>query len=439
MKRKKLLCLLTAALLLGGASFSSAERAYEPLPEALSFYQHTVFSTLRESMIDRRTYPDTANAAVNQEIAALVDQLGDASRAALTEGAAQADTGSTVFVTGTRTISFLVLTHVLKNRKQTRVAAETRVYDIESGEKKTLADFFLPAAYAALSAEIRAQLTAYFPNKAPDQDALNALCEENAVFAASFVLTPARLLLVYRADALYAKKNTLMFVRVPYTALTEYMTPLAARETDNSRYQTAALTFDDGPARGVTARMLVTLREGGAVGTFFNLGQNIRANADYLAWEHDAACATESHTYMHDYETLSSTLIKKYRNRFAREQEAIIGIAPRFMRAPGGNDLLYARYKVGLPIFRWNCLSGDASKNVNVQACVDQCIGLLKPHSNILMHNIHHASVEVAEQIIKRLKARGYLFVTAEEQLLLNGVMPKKNVVYYGGETADNK
>lgn len=429
---KKLLCLLTAALFLGGVPFSHAERTYEPLPSALSFYQHTEQTTLPDGNAERRTYPDTANAALNGEVAALVDQLGDAARAA---GRGTVDTGATVLVTGTKTASFLVLSHVFRDQRQTCVDFAARVYDVETGGRLDLSDFFSAGAYGLIAGEIRAQLTAYFPAEAPDLEALNALCALETIGATPFVLSPAYLTLIYRADALYAGKTTLMFVRVPYTRLTGWMTQLAQKETDNSRYKTAALTFDDGPARGVTARMLLTLREGCAIGTFFNLGENNRASADYIAWEHDAGCAVESHTYKHDYNSLDQESINKYRDRFAREQEAVIGVAPRLMRAPGGNDLLYSRCGVGLPIIRWNCLSGDASKEVDVDQCVSRCIGLLKPHSDILMHNIRHPSVEIAEQIIKRLKARGYLFVTAEEQLLLNGVTPQNDVVYFGDES----
>ena len=431
---KKLLCLLTAALFLGGVPFSHAERAYEPLPSALSFYQHTKDTTLPDGNVERRTYPDTLNAALNGEVAALVDQLGDAACATRQGGAV--DTGASVFVTGTKTVSFLILSHVLKDQRQTAVDFAARVYDVETGARLALSDFFADGAGGLIAGEIRARLTAYFPAEAPDAAALDALCALEAVRTAPFVLTPTHLTFIYRADALYQGKTTLMFARIPYTLLTAWMTPLAQRETDNSRYKTAALTFDDGPARGVTTRILLTLREGCAVGTFFNLGENNRANADYIAWEHDAGCAVESHTYKHDYDGLNREMILKFRDRFAREQEAMIGVAPRLMRAPGGNDLLYTRSGVGLPIIRWNCLSGDASKNTNVEESVSRCIGLLKPHSNILMHNIRHTSVEIAEQVIKRLKARGYLFVTAEEQLLLNGVTPQNGVVYYGDETS---
>ena len=414
-----------------------AHAEYAQLPELLRVRQRTV--TLRSEGKTRvtRAYPETGNEKIDSAIAETVDRL-----AALVEPllpakvlrVAQADTGATVRVTGTRTASFLVLAHAAVDLEQVAVEFETAVYDLKTGLKLDLDAFFGASADEVIGEAVRTQLTAYFPDETPDPAALDQLAA--GIREAPFTLSPAYLQLHYRADALYGGRKTLMHVKVPYGQLLEYMTPYGLQELDNSGYYLAALTFDDGPGRGVTSNLLMLLREWGAAATFFNVGSPMRNAHDYIAWEHDAGHAVQSHTYTHTLGLSDQAKMYKERDRFAREQIAIIGIAPTYMRAPGGIDKLYCKYDIGMPIIRWNCLSGDAveDKPVDPAACISKIVHTLKDTAIVLMHNIRHPSVEVAALALDRLTDRGYLFVTVDELFAIRGIPLEKNVVYFGDE-----
>ena len=423
-------CLITTGI--------SASAEYEPLPDVLRVHQHTIVdgnNTAKRRIM--RTYPDTVSAAVNTRVSRIVDRLADRIEPLLPAKVLRngmADTGATVRVTGTSTVSFLIVAHAAADLEQICVEFETAVFNIRSGRQLKLDDLFDEGADAVISEAVRAQLTAYFPDEEPDGSALDLIC--GAVRTAPFTLSPAYLQLHYYASDLYPGKKTLMHVKIPYRQLTGYMTDYARAELDNNRYRLAALTFDDGPGRGVTANLMVKLREFGAVGTFFNLGSPMRNAHDYVAWEHDSGQAVQSHTYTHTIGLDNQEKMYKERDRFARDQIAIIGIPPSYMRAPGGLDKLYCRYEIGMPVIRWNTLSGDAvaDRPVDPDACIATMMHTLKDSSVILMHNIRETSVSVAGLAMDRLEKRGYMYVTVDELFEIRGIPLKNNTVYYGDE-----
>ncbi len=437
MNRKSgIFCLFLVIILLISAYPASAER--RKLPKLLQVTQHSESSadSLTRLKISR-TYPDTANAAVNRKVAAMVDRLAAKAEKHLPKSASLnglADTGATVRVTGTKTASFLVLAHVDVDREQRWADFETAVYDLSSGKKLTMADFFEPAAGDTIRDAVQEQLTAYFPDKKPNAGALKRFCED--IWKAPFTLSPAYLELHYRASALYPGRTTLMHVRVPYRLLKDHMTKLGRKELDNSQYLLAALTFDDGPGRGVTSGILETLRKWAAMGTFFNLGRPMGNARDYIAWEHDAGHAVQSHTYSHTDRLDDKKTMFREKERFAQEQTEIIGIPPAYMRAPGGNDKLYAKYEIGMPIVHWTTLSGDAVKAKAAEKVdfASNMVHTLKETSIILMHNIAQHSIRAADSILDRLYKRGYMCVTVDELFEIRGMPMQKNTIYFGDE-----
>ena len=438
MKRtsKILLALLLMALVLPGA----AEAAdYEPIPELLRVRQHTVTLTADNTRRTKRTrtYPDTGNNAVNTAVSRMVDALAAEAETHLPGTvlrSALADAGATVRVTGTKTVSFLVYAHTDVDHEQVFSAFRTVVYNLKNGKRLRMRDLFTEDADAVIRAAVTEQLNAYFPDEEAEAETVRQLCAD--ITKTAFTLSPAYLILHYQASALYAGKTGMLHVKIPYRQLKAFMTDYARKELDNSRYLLVAMTFDDGPGRGVTGSMLTLLREWGAVGTFFNCGVPMRNGHDYVAWEHDAGHAVQSHTYSHTVSLKSEEKMKKERDRFAKEQTAIIGIPPAYMRAPGGNDRLYCKYDIGMPVIRWNVLTGDAAedKPVTADSCVSKMVSTLKQTAIVLMHNIRYPSVDGAAACLDRLAKRGYLTVTVDELFEIRDIPLVNNVVYYGHE-----
>ena len=255
MKRLTALCLIL--LLLSGAFPAGAERV--PIPDVLRFTQMQMDKAYtNEKQYILRTYPHTANETVNAELRALIDAMTDTARPFLPKKPGQIvsclDVGSTIFRTGSQWMSFLTIALISHEQEQTYVDFDARVYDMVSGSRLALADLFAPdsAAWDMIAQAVKEQLTDYFMTEAPDSAALEALCSRDALENAAFTLTPAKLELHYRADTLYPGKNTLMHVKLYYSALRPLMTDLGREVTDNSKYKMIALTFDDGGAKAYT-------------------------------------------------------------------------------------------------------------------------------------------------------------------------------------------
>ncbi len=302
---RKFLSLLLALLMLPLPGALAAEK-YETLPEHMQMTQSFEHERLGNNVSIDRAWPVTANESVNAELRAAIDQLETQGRAFLPARAtrdkegALLDVGATVYRTGESWASFLMTASVQDDRKQIYTAVDTRAYDLLTGEAITLSDVIADeAGWQIVADAVRAQASAYFPDEPADEARLDALTQDLA--SAPFTLTVAYLQLHFRADRLYDGKQTLMHVRVPYTALAGHLTSEAQRQTDNSRYKMVALTFDDGPTRSVTLRVMRNLRRGCAEATFFIVGERIPYGPEYLAMQHDAGFITGSHNYVHDY------------------------------------------------------------------------------------------------------------------------------------------
>jgi len=293
---------------------------------------------------------------------------------------------------------------------------DARVCDMVSGSRLTLGDLFAPdsAAWDMLAKAAREQLTDYFINETPDSAALEALCSREALESAAFTLTPAKLELHFRADALYPEKNTLMHVKLYYSSLRPLMNELGREITDNSSYKMIALTYDDGGAKAYTKNLLLTLRQYGANATFFIVGTMMNDNHNTMCRQHDAGFALASHNYEHSYSGITKESVSQWKAKFDAEMDAIVGIRPAYMRAPGGHSDLFINADVGMPLIHWSVNPADAG-NDNVGAVADRVSGSARDGAVVLMHDLNPDAWKYTDIILQNLEKKNFLCVTVDE------------------------
>ena len=429
--------LLLLIALLSGACCAD-EGFYTEMPEYLRITQKMHTQTVAENIFIRRTYPDTANDEVDAQIRTLVDEMAEQYRHLLPlkgdeKVPAYLDAGAVITRTGTSWMSFLTIAEVCALKEQLSVAYDARVYDMETGERIALTDVFAPEseAWAMLAREVRAQLSDAFPGEEPDQARLDALCSREALEAAPFTMSAARLTLSYRADELYPGKNTLLHVHLYYPEVRPMMTERAQAQTDNSRFRMVALTYDDGGARGSTRRVLDELRTGGAQATFFVVGYTIANNHDILSRQQDAAYSIQSHSYTHQYpDDLTREKAFDDKEKFEREICAVIGTRPTMMRAPGGQAGFYVRNEIGYPLIQWTIAGGDSGTR-DITAIYKRVAPRAKDGQVVLMHDLNSVASEYTRHILKDLNAKGILCVTVEELFADAGLTLENNREYY--------
>ena len=437
---KKLLVLLLCMCIF--VPVCAEENAWQPIPEVLRFsYTICEREALTYKTYLRRSYPRTVLPQVDEDILSLVNAL--AAREEMLPGKCQEegylDVACRISRSGRSMMSFLVLASRMEDRVQTGVAFENRVYDMQTGERISLSHLFPEdsRAWDVLGEEVQKQLNAYYPQMEADAKALRRLCEKESLQNAAFSLTPVQLEMHFAAESIYPGTCTLMHVRIPYRTLRPYMTEYALEQTNNNGYQLAALTYDDGPVRNTSHRVMDQLLSHGANATFFLVGTRLRGHQDILCREQDSGFSVASHNWEHVYNVRDRDRLLEWKQKFARTMSDICGVQPRLMRAPGGIWGPYQAAEIGYPLIQWDLISGDASddKNVNNPYTVAGNVRSGTDAGNIvLMHDLNVASPQYTKDILDRLEERNILCVTVEELLIHYGITPEENSVYLGFE-----
>ena len=203
-------------------------------------------------------------------------------------------------------------------------------------------------------------------------------------------------------------------------------------DTSTEAKHVCYLTFDDGPSKTVTPRILETLDKYNVKATFFVVGT---AYLDNLKLINDAGHSIGLHSdthewsiyknadaYFDDLQTLSDKVYER------------IGIRVKLIRFPGGSSNTKSKkYSAGIMTkltkmvtdkgyiyVDWNVSSGDADKNnVSKDTIVNNVLkGAVKkngePYKNIcvLMHDLGTKSTtaDALPEIIEGLRALGYTF-----------------------------
>ena len=183
-----------------------------------------------------------------------------------------------------------------------------------------------------------------------------------------------------------------------------------------------ALTFDDGPRRGTTARLLDGLRERGASATFFLVGERLAGNEDLVLRMQAEGHQVGTHTWSHirDIQAAQNAVCK------------LLDTDSCWLRPPYGLIDPAVRTGVTVPMVHWSVDPRDWESRDTAKV-VRSVLKDVRPGDIILLHDIYPSSVEAALQIVDALEAEGYWFVTVEELLELNGIQPKAGAMYRSG------
>ncbi|MBF8192265.1 polysaccharide deacetylase family protein [Nonomuraea sp. K274] len=190
-----------------------------------------------------------------------------------------------------------------------------------------------------------------------------------------------------------------------------------AGKVDCARAKCVALTFDDGPGPD-TGRLLDTLQRFGARATFFAVGSNAAAQPGFLNRMNAEGHLVGNHSWMHrDMSKQSSSKIADSLARTAAAVEAANGQPPTLMRPPYGavsQDLANVARNMGLPLVGWDVDTQDEHGG-DAADITDRVVRETHPTAIVLMHDINPNTVDAVPDILKRLRGKGYSFVTVPE------------------------
>lgn len=212
----------------------------------------------------------------------------------------------------------------------------------------------------------------------------------------------------------------------------------------SSKDKLIALTFDDGPSKKSTVRILDILERNNSVATFFVVGYNIEDGISVIQRAQGIGCEIANHS--NDHKNLmkcSSEEIKRQVNTPNDTLKSLTGVAPSLFRAPGGN-FKDVEAEIGMPIIQWSIDTNDwrykdaankgrseAQRNADLERISQKVLDSAESGDIVLMHDIYDFTADLCEIIIPGLVEKGFKLVTVSEMYEAYGNELEKGKVYY--------
>lgn len=191
-----------------------------------------------------------------------------------------------------------------------------------------------------------------------------------------------------------------------------------------------ALTFDDGPRRDTTTKLLEGLAERGVPATFFLVGEQLIGNEDIARRMDEEGHQIGIHTYDHVLLTgLNQADFDEQVDKTRQMLKNILGHNDFVLRPPYGLYDEGVQTKAECPIILWSIDPedwGDKSTDRIVRHIVNNA----EDGAIVLLHDIYPTSVEAALRVVDELHAKGYLFATVDQLFAARGIELEDGVVY---------
>lgn len=176
-----------------------------------------------------------------------------------------------------------------------------------------------------------------------------------------------------------------------------------------------ALTFDDGPTKDNTVRILEILEKYNARATFFVVGYNMDGNDDIIKKISEQGSEVANHTASHkDLAELTVDEINYEVNSVADRIKALTGQKNVLIRPPYGSANELVMSTLTEPVILWSIDTEDW-KTKDPEATLNHVKATIFDGAIILMHDLHVETVDATEKLMEWLTAEGYQIVTVSE------------------------
>ena len=176
-----------------------------------------------------------------------------------------------------------------------------------------------------------------------------------------------------------------------------------------------ALTFDDGPSRENTPRVLEILRRAQVHATFFVLGDRAERMGDLLQDIDEDGHEIGNHGFSHtSMRSLWKSQIKDEVCRTQRAVEVATGKTPTLVRPPFGRyppSAVPLLGGLGYDVVLWSVDAGDWKDDDDPIAVATRVVRAAQPGAIILMHDREAITAEALPYILGGLKRHGYRVV----------------------------
>lgn len=172
---------------------------------------------------------------------------------------------------------------------------------------------------------------------------------------------------------------------------------------------TLYLTFDDGPAPGVTDAVLSLLERYGAKASFFWIGKNVEAHPEYLNRAVEAGHCVGGHCMQHEngWRTPTKAYVQSALDSVERTHSALF--RPPYGRIRPAQARALA--EKGVSLVFWSRLSYDFDVRLSAEECIRQTTRGLKPGELIVFHDSLKAEARMLpalEAVLEKVRLEGW-------------------------------
>lgn len=202
--------------------------------------------------------------------------------------------------------------------------------------------------------------------------------------------------------------------------------PAAAMEEE----KLIALTFDDGPRRITTQRLLDGLAQRGVKATFFLIGSQIEGNEDLLLRMEEEGHQIGVHTY--DHVSLTGLNAADFDAQVGRTRallEQVLGHGGFLLRPPYGMTDPMVKSRAGSPLILWS-VDPEDWRDRDASRVRAQIVQNVRDGDIILLHDIFPESVDAALAAVDDLLSQGYYFCTVDDLFAARHIELKNGSAY---------
>ena len=178
-----------------------------------------------------------------------------------------------------------------------------------------------------------------------------------------------------------------------------------------------AFSFDDGPSRKNTEKILKALDKNNARATFFMLGQNAKYYPDLVKKVEESGNEIAGHSWNHPLLTkLGKKGVKKQMSQMNEAIASVNGSDVGLLRPPYGSINRTVKNTVKDPLILWSIDTLDW-KTLNADKTAAAILKQAKDGDIILMHDIHAPTAEAVKKVLPKLEKKGFQVCTVSELL----------------------
>lgn len=354
------------------------------------------------------TYPRTGIQAVDDSI----QQAIYAQRDAFLDSDATRFHATISATTSGQYISFLIKNDLFSATNEVKSTVQTFTYNRHEKKLVTLQQFIkTDARLNRLSKEIRTEIQRQNEHLQWSAKKIDNLTQDTWETFENFGLDGKKFTVYYEPHTL---ANHLSVISIPIAAIDKKRDTAVFRlNTHGKKY--VALTFDDGPNKAVTPRILETLKKHDVKATFFMLGSSVEeapalANA-VLKDGHEIG----NHSYGHEnLSKMSGAEAEANINKANQLIKDATGSEPLTIRPPYGARNAGLEQLSAQPVILWGVDTLDW-KTRNAASTLKEVQQHVYPGAIILMHDIHPTTADALDAVLTYLQQQGYTCVTVSQ------------------------